>query len=210
MTGAGARDRHRASALGDGTRATIHRLLTEADHRLTVTELAELTRIHRTAVGQHLTVLRLAGLVERSLAAPVGPGRPGFTYRAVDVDPYRSLSFWLAEAVRTGRSAHDTGREAGARLAPTSGDPIEAVLDTATAIGFDPVRRERPTSGDVEVLLRSCPFEDLAAQDPATVCGLHLGLVEGLTGAIGGAEVTGLTVTDPRRGGCRFTLRRTT
>jgi predicted ArsR family transcriptional regulator len=214
MTGAGAgarahdKGRARARALGDATRATIHRLLTEADHPLTVTQLTELTRIHRTAVGQHLAVLRQAGLVERSVAQPAGRGRPGFAYRAIDVDPYRSLSFWLAEAVRSGRSARDTGREAGARLATTGGDPIDVIVDTATAIGFDPVRRERPASGEVEVVLRSCPFEELAAADPATVCDLHLGIVEGLTQAIGGAEVTGLTVTDPRRGGCRITLRR--
>ncbi len=35
-----------------------------------------------------------------------------------------------------------------------------------------------------------CPFRALAEQHPDLVCSLHCGMVEGLVGQIGGAEVT--------------------
>ena len=34
-----------------------------------------------------------------------------------------------------------------------------------------------------------CPFRDLAERDPALVCGLHRGMVEGFVAARGGARV---------------------
>lgn len=205
------RARRRAKALGDGTRATIHGLLTDADLPLTVTELAERLQIHRTAVGQHLQVLREAGLVERSLITPAGRGRPGYGYRAVDPDPYRSLALWLAEAVRSGRSARDTGRDVARETAVRDADPVGAVVDAAARIGFDPVVHERTRRGvtEIDVALQSCPFAELASSDPGTVCDLHLGMVEGLVEVAGGATVTGLHIGDPHRGGCRITLRRT-
>ncbi|MCZ7531504.1 MAG: hypothetical protein M5U31_14915 [Acidimicrobiia bacterium] len=52
--------------------------------------------------------------------------------------------------------------------------------------------------------LRRCPFVDVASLDPATVCGLHLGLAEGMAEQIGGLTVDHLTHTDPRSAGCHL------
>jgi len=90
-------------------------------------------------------------------------------------------------------------------------DAVTTVMDAASRIGFEPVLRytrgRGAATGEVEVVLQHCPFEELARTDPDTVCALHLGLVEGLVEAAGGASVVGLQVADPRRGNCRITLR---
>ncbi len=216
--------RRRAKALGDPTRATIHRLLEHAATPLSIADLAEVVGVHRTAVGQHLAILVDAGLVERSVRPPAGRGRPVSVYRAVDDDPYRALAGWLAEALRTRRSAREIGQEIGRRHTdamtatepPVTGerrsdarattvDPVAAIADEAGRLGFAPEIRRDGTA--VDVVLHRCPFAELASVDAATVCQLHLGLAEGVVGATGGAEVTGLYVADPHRGGCRLHLR---
>jgi predicted ArsR family transcriptional regulator len=42
------------------------------------------------------------------------------------------------------------------------------------------------------VVLRPCPYEDLAAEDPGVVCQLHLGLIRGVLGEGDGLAVTSL------------------
>ena len=57
-------------------------------------------------------------------------------------------------------------------------------------------------------MLGRCPFEDAEVASPTAVCGLHLGLAEGLAEGVGGCEVTNLVAKNPHRAGCRVTLRR--
>jgi predicted ArsR family transcriptional regulator len=57
-------------------------------------------------------------------------------------------------------------------------------------------------------VLTHCPFAEVAADDPGTVCQLHLGLAEGLAEGLGGLAVEGLTVKNARQAGCRLTIRR--
>jgi predicted ArsR family transcriptional regulator len=38
-------------------------------------------------------------------------------------------------------------------------------------------------------VLRRCPFAEVAAADPGTICQLHLGLAEGLAEGLGKLEV---------------------
>lgn len=71
--------------------------------------------------------------------------------------------------------------------------------------GFRPVRVER--GGRFEFVLRRCPFAEVAAAEPETICQLHLGLVEGLTEGLGQLQVERLVPMDPRRAGCRLSLR---
>ena len=58
------------------------------------------------------------------------------------------------------------------------------------------------------MVLRHCPFQDVAAEDPATICQLHLGLAEGIATALGGVTVAGMEIRDPFRAGCRMALQR--
>ena len=212
----------RARALGDPTRSTIHHLVAAVDDGLTIGELADEIGVHRTAVGHHLAQLTAAGLVERTTRPPHGRGRPVSVYRAIDGDPYRVLAGWLAEAVRSGRGARDIGIEIGQRLrsddasaartahtAPTADDAIAAVAREAARLGFAPTVREHVDDpACVDVVLERCPFAELAAADPATVCELHRGVAEGIARRVGGATVEDLQVTYPCRGGCRVSLRR--
>ncbi|MGD9999023.1 MAG: helix-turn-helix transcriptional regulator [Acidimicrobiia bacterium] len=202
------------------SRASIHRLIGEADHPPTIAELAAATGQHRTAVGLHLVELINAGLVEQITLPPAGRGRPAKRYRAVDDQPYRTLAGWLAEAVRTGRSTRQVGRSAGERLALRATDPVEFLLTEATRLGFAPVLEPNslasldPADGSAslddsfDIVLRTCPFAALAAADPDTVCNLHLGLAEGVVRATGGAVVDGLQPQDPHLAGCRLRVRR--
>ncbi len=112
----------------------------------------------------------------------------------------------LAEAVRTGQSARATGRAVGARAAPSTDDPIQALVNEAGRLGFEPVARSGK-GGTTQIVLQACPFAELADLDPDTVCSLHLGLAEGLAERVGGVEIEGLRSADPHRGGCTLTVR---
>lgn len=207
-----------AEALADPTRHRLFRILRAADAPMTVAELTDAVGVHHTAVRQHLARLRSAGLIAEERSAASGRGRPPMRYRAAgpevvrSEEAYRRLALLLARAVRTGESPREVGRDEGREAAavavahrpPAEGpaDPVEVVFVQAERLGFRPVR-----DGD-DVELRNCPFRDVAAIDPATVCALHLGMAEGVVEAVGGAEVTGLEVRDPDRAGCRITLRR--
>ncbi len=200
----------RAQALAEPSRARIHRLITAADHPLTIADLAASTGLHRTAVGTHLTRLVEAGLAERTVTAPAGRGRPVTVFRAVEHDPYRALAEWLAEGVRTGTTARELGHAIGERMADHGADPVETLTREASRLGFAPELRSRRTPDSFDLVLHSCPFADLASIDPDTVCELHLGLAEGLTIRAADVEVHSLHRADPHRGGCRLTFTRTT
>ncbi|MBK9179838.1 MAG: helix-turn-helix domain-containing protein [Acidimicrobiales bacterium] len=207
-----------ASALADPTRLRLYRYLRDADGPVDVAELTDLVGLHHTAVRQHLARLREAGLVDEARQATGRPGRPRLVYRAAGVEPtlvvtdaYRRLSMLLADALRAGgppsEAVRAAGRAAGRRAAEgVAIDGVTAFEEEARRLGFSPRRVARGRS--VELVLERCPFADVAAADPALVCGLHLGLAEGLADAVGGVEVLGLTVRDPHTAGCRLRLRR--
>jgi predicted ArsR family transcriptional regulator len=58
--------------------------------------------------------------------------------------------------------------------------------------------------GTQDIVLNSCPFADLATEQPDMVCDLHLGLAEGIAERGGGLAVRGIILADPHQGGCRI------
>ena len=213
-----------AEALADPTRFRLFDVLRRADGPMTVADLTAVVGVHHTAVRQHLAKLRDAGLVTEERAAPSGRGRPRLLYRirlgqasgAGVSGAYQRLAVLLAAAVRSGRSAREVGREAGRGVAretaleaqePDQQDPVRIVVDEAERLGFRPAVED--TDSGVDVVLRHCPFQDVAADDPDTVCSLHLGMAEGVAEEAGGLDVLGMVVNDPYRAGCRMQLRRT-
>lgn len=76
-----------------------------------------------------------------------------------------------------------------------------------TRRGFRPARAERGRR--VDFILGCCPFAEVAAADPDTVCQLHLGLAEGLAHRLGGLVFERLAAKNARRAGCRLIARRT-
>ena len=205
----------RARALAEPARRRVWAAVRDAMGAVGVAELASTLGVHPNTIRLHLARLVDAGLVAEEVETERHPGRPGYRYRTTGTDPvteaaaYRRLAGLLARAVRAGVGARDAGRAAGAtETAHLAGaDPVMAINATLATQGFSP-QIATVDSERVDVILRACPFADAAAEDPATVCQLHLGLAEGAAQAIGGLHVEGLRIADPHQAGCRVQLRR--
>jgi predicted ArsR family transcriptional regulator len=202
-----------ARALGDPTRHDVFRYLADAERPVDVAELTEHLGLHHNAIRQHLAKLVEASLATEATAPPVGRGRPRLVY-TVDpsadsrwgvTGPYERLTLLLAEIIRSGDSPVEVGRRAGRRLrvaAVDAADPVPGFVEAMERHGFEPTATRR---GDqLEIVLRTCPFETTALADPDTVCGLHLGLAIGVADSLGGLVVDELIRRDPRRGTCRL------
>jgi predicted ArsR family transcriptional regulator len=100
------------------------------------------------------------------------------------------LANLLSDAIRRKQDPRQVGRQDGHRR------------------GFRPTRVERGRR--VDFVLGRCPFAEVAISDPDTFCQLHRGMAEGLTEGLDGLAVEKLLPKDPRRAGCRLTVRRAT
>lgn len=208
-----------AEALADPTRLRVFEGLESASEPLGVAELTDIAGVHHTAVRQHLTKLRDAGLVDEATDTPRGRGRPRLLYsvararrRRSEAEHFRRLASLLAEAVRLTQPPREVGRRAGvaAALDAVAGsdpppDAVTLLVEESARMGFEP-RLEPLEAGRSDVVLQHCPFADVAAEDPETVCALHLGMAEGVAETTGEVEVRGMTVVDPLSAGCRLHL----
>jgi predicted ArsR family transcriptional regulator len=206
-----------ARALGDPTRYQLFRIISDAGHPLTVTELVAEMGFHHTVIRQHLAVLRNAGLLVETTERSRGPGRPHLLYRtSVDAAtrwagpaPYEQLSVMVLEMLDSATPPREVGRTAGAtaaeRVAAAVGQrPEVAVVCELTRLGFDPRCEDAGDGLDVE--LRHCPMATAATKWPEIVCELHHGIVEGMAAALGAGAVREFSPAEAHRGGCRFHL----
>ena len=203
-----------AKALGDPTRHGIFRYLVDASDRVDVAEITARFGLNHNAIRQHLVKLVDARLVIRTTAWASGPGRPRLLYEvdpAADArwgagGPYQRLCLLLVEMLNTGDTAVDVGRRAGRDLdlrVPSGDlDVIDRLGDATARGGFDPKLTRREDR--IEFVLATCPFADIAAADPDTICALHLGLAHGLADQLDGVSVAELERRNPKRGGCRL------
>jgi predicted ArsR family transcriptional regulator len=206
-----------ARALGDPTRHDIFKYIVAAPEPVGIAELTDHFGLNHNAIRQHLAKLLSAALVTEARAPSVGRGRPRLVYRmdpAADsrwgvVGPYERVSVLLAEILQSGDSPVDVGRRWPARQlqAPEAGtDPVAFLADAMERQGFAPeVRRGRGKR--VEVVLQTCPLASAVLADPDAVCGLHLGIAEGVVAMTGGLVVDELVRHDPRRAKCRLRMR---
>jgi predicted ArsR family transcriptional regulator len=203
-----------ARALGDPTRHAIFRHIAQADHAVGIAELNASFPLNHNAIRQHLAKLVAAGLVTESKAQATGRGRPRLVYE-VDpsvegqwgtTGPYERLSRLLVEVISTGLDAEEVGRRAADRfrVPSPSGDVVADVRAAMARNGFEP--EIRAVRDGVEIVLHTCPFATAAVADRATICGLHLGIAEGLTEGTD-AAVSTLVGYDPRKAQCRLRLR---
>ena len=200
-----------ARALGDPTRHKVFRAIVDGDSPLDVARLTEQFGLNHNAIRQHLAKLVAADLVEETVAAPSGRGRPRLQYAVAPgaesrwgvTGPYERLSMWLAEAITTKETPVELGRRVGRegyRAIGQPSSPIDEMVAQMSRQGFDPSVRD---DGDiVEIVLGECPFASAVLVAPDTVCGVHLGLAEGAADAIGGIEVESLSPRDPRSAHC--------
>ncbi|HET9967720.1 MAG TPA: radical SAM protein [Streptosporangiaceae bacterium] len=178
-------------------------------------ELGLKVQINSTVTGHHLADLAdIAALVSRLgavswsafLLVPTGRGAllPVLYPRADDALPPAA-----AGRLRAFFGPRQAGRQEGHRRAAEMtgpGDLADLLQQEMSRRGFRPARADR--GPQIEFALGLCPFAEVAADDPDTICRLHLGLAEGLTEGLGGLIAERLTVRPARRAGCRLTVRK--
>jgi predicted ArsR family transcriptional regulator len=165
-------------------------------------EAARLASVPLHSARFHLDKLVDAGLLEVSYArltgrSGPGAGRPAKLYRRSAVEVAVSLprrSYDLVGAVlasaleRTlggadaAESLRDEARARGRALGAAydgRGEELDRASGVLEREGFEPRREDR------EVCLRNCPFDTLATEHTALVCGVNLDLVSGVLDGLG-------------------------
>jgi predicted ArsR family transcriptional regulator len=155
--------------------------------------------LHPNTVRFHLNRLVAAGLATREVEQHNGPGRPRLTFAAVpqqDMErgrrSYQLLADMLAgfiadtspdaagQAVELGRT---WGRYLATKPAPakrvTEEESLRELLHVLDEIGFSP-RLAADDDQQPQVLLRHCPFLEVASAHSEVVCSLHLGVMQGV------------------------------
>ena len=175
-------------------RAAVLDALRASDEPLGVTELAERLGIHPNTVRFHLDALVTQGLVDRSLEEPSGRGRPRTVHAphpGMDRGGQRRYELLakilldqLSMSPDAGATAEAAGRNWGGYLVeqvPPShrtgaAEARQRLNAMMTDLGFAP--EPVGNKGD-RVKLRHCPFLEVAEEYSATLCPLHLGLMQG-------------------------------
>jgi predicted ArsR family transcriptional regulator len=178
--------RHRA--LADTSRARLLDVLRASERSLSADELAEALRLHPNTVRAHLDVLEEAGLVVASREERTLPGRPRRLFAAVPEEAEREhelLAAALASSLEplpdgdelAAASGRSWGRVLVERLEPGRDPTAPACIQRVTSMlqrrGFAP-----EAAGD-EIVMRRCPFRELAERYPRVVCSLHAGIIDG-------------------------------
>jgi predicted ArsR family transcriptional regulator len=183
----------RLCLLDDPTRRAAYLAVRTADRPLTRAEVADEAGISVRLAAFHLEKLLAEGLLEATYERDgdlVGVGHPAKRYRPtgleleVSIPPrrYDLAAEILAEALEADAPdspreslpdvAAEYGREVGRRAVAGSGG--SQLLSALRVIGYEPAR-----SGD-EVVLRNCPFRDVAQARPEIVCQMNLAFVAGV------------------------------
>ena len=196
------------AALDDPVRRSLYLHVASSPQEVSREAAARAVGVTRGLAGHHLDRLVAEGLLEasfRRLTGRTGPGagRPAKLYRRADrqIDVtlpqrrYELAARLLADAVDdraaepARRALAVAARERGARLGrevrgeagPGAGrqELLDRLVAALTAQGYEPELVEG------ELRLRNCPFHALVNEHTQLVCGMNLGLVEGLVEGLG-------------------------
>ncbi len=191
--------------LADPVRRSLYELVVASDpDDVSRDRAAEALDIRRGLAAFHLDKLVAAGLLETQYRRPSGVGGPGAGrptkyYRrsqspvVVSLPPRRFelMGRFLVEAVtgpstnglaRARRAARAIGRRLGAGAGRRSITDLFALMKEE---GFEPLRHGRQ-----EIVLRNCPFHELAADHKDTVCEINLAFHQGV---LAGLSTEGLS-----------------
>ncbi len=196
------------AALDEPTRRRLYAYVARRPEPVSRDEVAAALRIPRATVAFHLDKLAAEDLLavtyeRRTERAGPGAGRPAKLYRRSDRQVAVSLparryelagNLMAAALEESGVSLRRRARAAGKELGARGGE-VCALLEEH---GFEP-----DTDG-ADVVLRNCPFRGLAREHPEVVCGMALGLVEGMLAGLGGAALRARPESRP--GGCCIRL----
>jgi len=189
-------------------------------------DAAQAAGISRALAAYHLDKLVESGLLTATYQRPdgrtgPGAGRPAKLYSrserefAVSAPPreYKLAARLLVRAIESG--AGDSGRAAlrtaAYQLGRELGSQVVSRRSSRSNAGGDPALRDletvlsghgyEPEHGDNDVTrLRNCPFHELAREHKATVCGMNLALIEGVTAGLRASTLR--PVLDPQPGYC--------
>jgi len=216
------------SSLGEPTRRALYDFVVASADWVSRDRAAEAVGIERGTAAHHLDRLAADGLLDvdyQRLSGRQGPGagRPAKLYRRArrDIDvtlPQRDYGLaarLLAEAADRSRrdgadiqtSLDDAAAAEGRRLAEEirirltgreaarSDGTRNAVLESLEAHGFEPVPAEGGT-----VVLRNCPFHQLAREHTELICGMNHRVLSAMVDVL---DDTGLAVRlEPAEGVC--------
>ena len=195
------------AALADPVRRRLYRYVVEQQDAVGREQAAEGADVPLHTARFHLERLVEEGLLEvefRRLSGRSGPGagRPAKLYRRTPIEvsvhvPSRSYDLVgsvLAAAVSRALGGEpleaalsDEARSRGL-AAGTSYDAAGPDLERAAGLLAD--TGYEPQVGERTVTLRNCPFDVLATEETALVCGVNLDFVDG---ALEGLGCTGVT-----------------
>ena len=212
-------------ALAEPARRALYAFVCSQPGPVSREQAAEHTGLALHSVKFHLDRLVEEHLLDvefRRLSGRSGPGagRPAKLYRRSDrqlsvsiparhydlagdvlaeaVDRSVREGVPVQDAVRTSALAH--GRRLGAAaVADPDASEQERIAQVLAGFGYEP----RVVGG--EVVLANCPFDRLARDHTALVCGLNLALVEGVLQGLGCTTLQ--AALDPRPGRCCVTTR---
>jgi predicted ArsR family transcriptional regulator len=229
LEGPGASDRLAAiSALGEPTRRALYEYIVTTGDWVSRDQAADAIGLERGTAAHHLDRLAGDGLLEieyRRLSGRQGPGagRPAKLYRRADQEfgvnlpprDYQLAGRLLAEAAdqsrldgtdittalgvaarRAGRLFAEEIRERVRRLAGRRrSERRQVVLETLEHHGFEP-----HVVDDATIVLRNCPFHQLAREHTELICGMNLCLLGATLEDLGD---TGLAARlEPENGQC--------
>src|SRR5262245_2075549 len=209
------------STLSDPVRAQLYDFVAGSREPVGRDEAAAAVGIGRAIAVYHLDKLVESGLLTASYRRPPGRGGPGAGRPAkryarsgreftVTVPPreYELAGHLLAQAVAADQdgairaalrdAAREFGESAGAGHLAAAGEAAgagdaERLAAALRAHGFEPW-----PGPDATVVLRNCPFHQLAARHRDIVCGMNLAIIEGL---VTGLRAEGMRPElDPRPG----------
>lgn len=190
------------AALADPVRRRLYRYVVAQPDAVGREEAAEGAGVPPHTARFHLERLVEEGLLEtefRRLSGRTGPGagRPAKLYRRTEAEvsvslPERSYDLvgsvlaaavarsLAGETLETALSAvaHERGQAAGTSY-DGRGSDLERTAGLLAAEGFEPSVCEGLLS------LRNCPFDVVAREQPALVCGVNLDYVEGALEGLG-------------------------
>lgn len=89
--------------------------------------------------------------------------------------------------------------------APARPTGVRALVGELARRGFDPEVVDEG-AGHWDVVLRTCPYQPTAPNDPGVVCVMHEGIARGIADTVGDIEVEGLEINDPAELACRFSV----
>lgn len=177
--------------LGDNTRYAIYLEIARAASPRATADIAESLDLHVNTVRPHLERMRDVGLLEVFTSSKGGVGRPQHRYALAADAPSLGLEppLFPTLARMLLRMAADVGADAGDAVesgflqgvddaGSHLGQPCDqALVRQLDILGFDPEVVD--TDDGLTIGFANCPFADLAEANPALVCGLHQGMVEG-------------------------------